>query len=369
MPVGTQGTVKALDVNDLHTLDAQIILGNTYHLHLRPGEDLVAEFGGLHSFMGWDGPILTDSGGFQVFSLGHKKNAGEDTPKNNQSKLVRIDEDGVTFKSYIDGSTHRFTPESAIDIQHKLGADIIMAFDECTPDDVDMEYAKQAMERTHRWAKRCIAEQRKQMTQSKPALFGIMQGAKYKNLRIESAKVISAMDFDGIAIGGESIGYNMDATKEILSWVIPIIPEEKPHYTMGVGFSPLDLFDVVEQGIDMFDCVAPTRIARNGSLYVSPAIAKQEHQNFGTKDRKQKYRINILNARYAKDASPIDSSCACFTCLTHSRAYIHHLFRAEELLAYRLTTIHNVHFFLQLMRDMQDAICQDRFLAFKKEWQ
>ena len=369
MPVGTQGTVKALDVNDLHTLDAQIILGNTYHLHLRPGEDLVAEFGGLHSFMGWDGPILTDSGGFQVFSLGHKKNAGEDTPKNNQSKLVRIDEDGVTFKSYIDGSTHRFTPESAIDIQHKLGADIIMAFDECTPDDVDMEYAKQAMERTHRWAKRCIAEQRKQMTQSKPALFGIMQGAKYKNLRIESAKVISAMDFDGIAIGGESIGYNMDATKEILSWVIPIIPEEKPHYTMGVGFSPLDLFDVVEQGIDMFDCVAQTRIARNGSLYVSPAIAKQEHQNFGTKDRKQKYRINILNARYAKDASPIDSSCACFTCLTHSRAYIHHLFRAEELLAYRLTTIHNVHFFLQLMRDMQDAICQDRFLAFKKEWQ
>jgi tRNA-guanine transglycosylase len=350
MPVGTQASVKTLDTRDIKSVGADIILANTYHLHLRPGEDLIEAAGGLHRFMQWNGPILTDSGGFQVLSLGAQMDKTEHT------KLVDIDEDGVTFRSHIDGSTHRFTPEIAIDIQHKLGADIIMAFDECTPDDADKTYTKEAMERTHRWAKRCIAEHKKNTNYHgyKQFLFGIIQGATHKELRIASAKAISAMDFDGIAIGGESIGYNMEATRNILDWVIPLIPEEKPHYAMGVGFSPTDLFDVVERGIDMFDCVAPTRIARSGSLYV--------------KDDKNNFRLNILNARFKTDMNPIDPACDCFTCQTHTKSYLHHLFKASELLAYRLATIHNLHFLLSLMKNIREAIREDTFLDLKKEW-
>ncbi len=351
MPVGTQATVKSLDSSDIENLDAQIILANTYHLHLRPGEKLIDEFGGVHKFMNWDKPILTDSGGFQVFSLGiQKENKG-------QGSLTKIDDDGVTFRSHIDGSKHRFTPETAIEVQHKLGADIIMAFDECTPDDADEKYTRQAMDRTHAWAKRCIDEHKKNTKYHgyNQFLFGIIQGANHKELREESAKAISEMDFDGIAIGGESIGYNMKATKKILDWVNPIIPENKPHYTMGVGHNPKDLFEVVERGVDMFDCVSPTRTARNGRLFCSKKINK-------------KLYINILNSKFKKDSSPIDSECTCSTCQNYSRAYIHHLFKTEELLAYRLATIHNLHFLVSLMTKMREAIKKDEFKKLKKEW-
>src|SRR3989339_1424434 len=387
MPVGTQATVKSLDPVDLENINAQIILANTYHLHLRPGEDLIADYQGLHKFMNWSRPILTDSGGFQVFSLG-QGNEGV------QGRLVNIDDDGVTFTSHIDGSTHRFTPESAIDIQHKLGADIIMAFDECTPDDADVKYTREAMNRTHRWAERCIKYHKTKMSPllagegrvrsgqvadsqtssctspcegegNKQFLFGIVQGANHKELREESARAISAMDFDGIAIGGESVGFNMEATKNILDWVNPIIPKNKPHYTMGVGFSPSDLFEIVERGVDMFDCVSPTRMARNGALFCHPdtirAISGAEAHSCNS-------RINILNAKYRDDKSPIDPLCTCSTCKNYSRAYLNHLFKAEELLAYRLTTIHNVHFFLNLMREIRQAIKEDKFLELKRQW-
>lgn len=365
MPVGTQATVKSLDSADINHTGASIILANTYHLHLRPGEDLIAEFGGVHKFMQWDKPILTDSGGFQVFSLGAQKEkragANDDASTKKEIKLTSIDEEGVTFTSHLDGSKHRFTPETAIDIQHKLGADIIMAFDECTPDSADMAYATRAMERTHRWAKRCIDAHEKNKTYHgyRQFLFGIIQGGNHRDLREASAKAIASLPFDGIAIGGESIGYNMDATRNILDYLHPLLPEDKPRYTMGLGFSPKDLFDVVERGVDMFDCVSPTRMARNGALFISPSSGGNE-QN--------KYRLNISNAEFKDAKGPIDPSCTCSTCATYSRAYLHHLFRSEELLAYRLATIHNVHFFVTLMSNMREAIKNGAFLELKNTW-
>ncbi len=403
MPVGTQATVKALDSADLENLNAQIILANAYHLHLRPGEDLIAEFGGLHKFMNWNHPILTDSGGFQVFSLKqknkktlkqnincHPRKSGDPdnqfldsclrrNDKGVQGQLVKIDDNGVTFRSHLDGSEHRFTPESAIEIQHKLGADIIMAFDECTPDDVDENYARKAMERTHRWAERCLQFHKSKKTRkqesnicksglsgnpdyNKQYLFGIIQGTNYKNLREESARFISNLDFDGIAIGGESIGYNMEATKKILDWINPLIPQEKPHYTMGVGLSPLDIFEVVEQGIDMFDCVAPTRLARNGSLFVSPSMSSP-------RKRGSNNRINITNSQFYNDPSPIDPVCTCPVCAGgYSRAYLHHLFKCDELLAFRLASLHNVRFMLKLMEEIREAIKNNQFNKLKKIW-
>lgn len=353
MPVGTQATVKTLDSEDLKTLDPEVILANTYHLHLRPGADLIAEFGGIHKFMNWNGPILTDSGGFQVFSLGKQI----EKEKNDHSGLVEIDDDGVTFRSHIDGSKHRFTAKSAIETQHKLGADIIMAWDECTPDDADEAYAKQALERTHRWAKESLDAHKKNTQHHgyNQYLFGIIQGAQHRELREESARAISSMDFDGIAIGGESIGYNMEATKDILEWVMPLIPEDKPHYTMGVGYSPTDLFTVVEHGIDMFDCVAPTRVARNGMLYTKQAPG-------------EKHAINIFNAKFKDDTSPISETYLHPALANYSRAYIHHLFKSGEMLGYRLATIHNLHFLLELMREMRAAIREDRFLEMKQQW-
>lgn len=345
MPVGTQATVKSLDQQDLSNLDAQIILGNTYHLHLRPGEKLIAQLGGLHKFMNWDKPILTDSGGFQVFSLGLQKE---------NKQLVTIDDDGVTFSSHIDGSKHRFTPEEAIKIQHQIGADIIMAFDECTPDNADKEYALKAMNRTHEWAKRCLKFHQNKKGSVSQYLFGIIQGANNQGLRIESAQTICAMEFDGIAIGGESIGYNMEATKKILNWIYKYLPPEKPHYSMGVGLNPTDLFDVVENGIDMFDCVAPTRLARHGMLIVH--------------DKKNKHRLNITNAKYTKDTRPIEKDCTCHTCTNYTRAYLHHLFKVKEISAMRLATLHNIHLYLNLMKKMRIAINDDKFLQLKKEW-
>ena len=364
MPVGTQATVKTLDSRDLSDMQAQIILGNTYHLHLRPGENVIAEAGGLHKFINWDKPILTDSGGFQVFSLGLQKksenkvavkkmNQQEEVPP---EQLVSIDEEGVTFKSHIDGSTHRFTPESAIDTEHRLGADIIMAFDECTPDTASREYTAEAMERTHRWAERSFTAHEKNTTYHgyRQFLFGIIQGANYEDLRKESAQFISSLNFDGIAIGGESIGYNMEATANILDWVYPLIPENKPRYAMGVGLYPADLLVAIEHGVDMFDCVAPTRLARHGMLFCF--------------DKEKKHRLNIKNVRYIKDAGPIDADCDCSTCLNYSRAYLHHLFAADEMTGLRLASIHNLRFMLKLMEQARQAIGADSWQNLLKKW-
>lgn len=356
MPVGTQATVKTLDSADLHQMNAQIILGNNYHLHLRPGEDLIAKAGGLHKFMNWDKPILTDSGGFQVFSLGLQKEQRKSGGNTSNTKLVKITEEGVAFQSHIDGSMHIFTPESAIMCEHKIGADIIMAFDECTPDNASPEYTREAMERTHRWAVRSL-DAHKENTKYhgyNQFLFGIIQGAKSEELRKESARFISSLDFDGIAIGGESIGYNMEATADILDWVYPLIPEDKPHYAMGVGLNPTDLLIAVEHGVDMFDCVAPTRLARHGMLF--------------TFDKTNRHRLNIKNAKCSTDFNPIDSACDCYTCKNYSRSYLHHLFDADEMTGMRLTSIHNLRFMLKLMEDVRTAIKEDRFTELKEKW-
>lgn len=371
MPVGTQATVKTLDSRDIDEIGAQIILGNTYHLHLRPGEDWINERRGLHNFMNWNKPILTDSGGFQVLSLGLQKENRTDKPT---ESLVKITEKGVSFRSHLDGSKHFFSPETAIEIQHKIGADIIMAFDEATPDSATHEYAKQSMERTHRWAQRCLLQHKNTTTPQHPQtnklinqlLFGIIQGGIYEDLRKESAKIISEMPFDGIAIGGESVGYNMEKTKEILDWVVPIIGNDRPRYTMGLGLNPHDCLMAVKHGADMFDCVGPTRIARNGSLYIHPTTRDTD----GTlnDETKQKLRIEIGNAQFAKDTSPIDNWCDCSTCKNYTRDYIHHLFRTEELLAYRLATIHNLRFMLKLMEETREAIKQETFETLCEVW-
>ncbi|MFA6106032.1 MAG: tRNA guanosine(34) transglycosylase Tgt [Patescibacteria group bacterium] len=354
MPVGTQATVKTLDSADIKNIGSGIILGNTYHLHLQPGEDIVAAAGGLHKFMNWPGPILTDSGGFQVFSLGLQKEKKLNSA--NQGSLVKITEDGVAFRSHRDGSLHTFTPEIAIDIEHKLGADIIMAFDECTPDDASYEYTKEAMERTHRWAKRSLEAHQTNTSYHgyRQFLFGIIQGAGHENLRKESAKYIASLDFDGIAIGGESVGYNMEATVKIIDWVVPFLPKDKPRYTMGLGLNPTDLLIAVEHGIDMFDCVAPTRLARHGMLF--------------TFNKENKHRLNIKNAAFATDQKPIDAWCDCSTCKNYSRSYLHHLFAADEILALRLASIHNLRFMLKLMQETRCAIKEDKFLELKNNW-
>lgn len=346
MPVATQAVFKGgLDSEDARAVNAPIILANTYHLYLRGAVPIVQRALGLHKFMNWDRTILTDSGGFQVWSLGLGAR---------KEGLCKIDKDGVTFVSHIDGSRHRLTPEDSISIQHDLGADIAMAFDEATPDTASYAYAKEAMERTHRWAERCVAASSK-LTASQ-LLFGIIQGGKFKRLRIQSAKAISAMDFDGIAIGGGSIGYNMKRTAEILEYLAPHLPKEKPIYTMGLGYSPTDFFIAVEHGADMFDCVAPARIARHGLLYSRSAGAKND------------YRINLMNARYKDDFSRVCDWCDCAVCAAYTRAYLRHLFKAEEITALRLATIHNLRFMLKVMEDIRAALKAGEFLRLKKEW-
>jgi queuine tRNA-ribosyltransferase len=330
MPVGTQATVKTVSPQELEDLGAKIILSNTYHLFLRPGADLVAELGGLHRFMGWNHPILTDSGGFQVFSLGH---------------LRRLDDDGAIFKSHIDGALHRFTPERATEAQEQLGADIIMAFDECAPPQVDEESARIAMERTHRWASRCQSAHMR----SDQALFGIVQGGMYPALRRESARTLAAMDFPGYGIGGLAVGEAKPLTWAMLETVTEILPDGKPRYLMGVG-APEDLLDGVARGVDMFDCVLPTRIARNGALFTRSG------------------RLNIRNTSCTRDARPIEDGCTCYTCRHFSRAYLRHLFKAEEILGLRLMTIHNLHFLLDLMRRVRQSILDGEFLAFRQEF-
>ncbi|MDR1135278.1 MAG: tRNA guanosine(34) transglycosylase Tgt [Clostridiales Family XIII bacterium] len=331
MPVGTAATVKAMKPEDVAKAGAEIILSNTYHLYLRPGADVVEKAGGLHTFMNWDGAILTDSGGFQVFSLGD---------------LRKISEEGVSFRSHIDGSSHMMTPETCVDIQNALGADIIMAFDECTPYPADRDYVKNSLERTTRWLERCKAHHKDVERQS---LFGIMQGGVYADLRIQSAKEIVEMDLPGYAIGGLSVGEPKPLMYEILDSCVDYLPPDKPRYLMGVG-SPDCLFEGVERGIDMFDCVLPTRVARNGM-----AITSQGN-------------LNIKNAKFEYDYTALDPECDCYTCKNYSRAYLRHLFKADEILSAMLLTTHNITFLLNIMSNIRKAIAGNRFQSYKKEF-
>ncbi|MBR5804547.1 MAG: tRNA guanosine(34) transglycosylase Tgt [Clostridia bacterium] len=329
MPVGTQATVKAMTPRDLVDVNARIILANTFHLYLRPGHELVREAGGLHSFMHWDRPILTDSGGFQVFSL---------------AKINKIQEDGVMFQSPIDGSKHFFSPEKVMEIEMALNADIAMAFDECAPFPSDHTYAEQAMNRTHRWAERC----REAHNSSSQNLFGIVQGAFYADLRIASAKFLSSLDFDGYGIGGLSVGEPKETMYRMLEEIEPYMPEQKPRYLMGVG-SPDCFLEGIRRGVDMFDCVMQTRMARTGM-----ALTRQG-------------RMNIRNAKYERDFSPIEEGCDCYACRGFSRAYIHHLVKEKEILGAQLLTMHNLRFSTRLMEDIRESIRNDDFLAFSTE--
>lgn len=343
MPVGTKATVKTLSNEDLKNLKAQIILSNTYHLYLRPGEKVVKKMGGLHKFMNTPLPILTDSGGFQVFSLA-KKDGPHKT--NNIKTTVKIDENGVEFKSHLDGSKHYFTPEKAIQIQHDLGADIIMAFDECAPADSSKKYFNQAMDRTHEWLARCKKAHSRH--NDKQALFGIVQGGLYEDLREESAKYVNSMDLPGNAIGGLSVGESKSQMLKMIEATVPHLAENKPRYLMGVG-TPEDLLECVDRGIDMFDCVHPTRMSRHGAFWTNDG------------------RFNIKNSSYKIDTKPLQKGCKCEACTNHSAAYIHHLFVENEILSLRLLTIHNLHFLLDLMRHIRDNIKKGTFKKFKND--
>lgn len=330
MPVGTQATVKTIEPRELKEMNAQIILSNTYHLHLRPGENLVEQAGGLHRFMNWDRPILTDSGGFQVFSL---------------ANLRSIKEEGVDFRSHIDGSRQRITPESSMAIQQKLGSDIAMAFDVCSPWPCEEKQAREAMERTHRWAARCKSAH----SREDQALFGIVQGSLYRALRIESARRLADMDFVGYGIGGLSVGEPKPLMYEMLEAIAPEMPVNKPRYLMGVG-SPDCLMEGVMRGVDMFDCVLATRVGRNGTCFTHAG------------------RVIVRDAGYAADFDPIDPSCDCYVCRNYSRAYLRHLFKAGEALGPRLASYHNLYFLLKLMEGARAAIEQDRFGDYRKEF-
>ncbi|MGO9016273.1 MAG: tRNA guanosine(34) transglycosylase Tgt [Dissulfurispiraceae bacterium] len=343
MPVGTQGTVKALSPEELKSIGAEIILSNTYHLYLRPGHEIIRTVGGLHKFMNWDRPILTDSGGFQVFSL---------------SSLSKIREDGVEFRSHIDGSLHFLGPEKAMEVQLALGSDIAMAFDECTPYPAEYPYAVKSLELTTSWARRC-KEYLREMNSSHlltfspsqlPSLFGIIQGGMYKDLRTRSLEELSGIGFDGYAVGGLSVGEPKEEMYEIIQFIAPLIPPGSPRYLMGVG-DLLDVLIAVENGFDMFDCVMPTRNARNGTLFTSGG------------------RISIKRTEFKDDAGPLDPFCCCNTCRNYSRAYLRHLFLAKEILSMRLNTLHNLHFYLNFFKEMREAIRNKTFGAFKKQWE
>ena len=332
MPVGTQATVKAMTPDELKEMvDARIILSNTYHLFLRPGDELIKEAGGLHKFMNWDRPILTDSGGFQVFSL---------------ADLSNITEEGVKSKSHLDGSEKFLSPEISMKIQNNLGSDIMMAFDECAPYPSDYDYTKKSMEMTTRWAKRCLEAHK---NKEKQGLFGIVQGGMYKDLREQSAKALVELDFPGYAVGGLSVGEPAELMYEILSATTPFLPENKPRYLMGVG-TPDYLIEAVLRGIDMCDCVLPTRIARNGTAMTSEG------------------KVVVRNATYERDWTPLDHNCDCYTCKNYTRAYIRHLVKCGEILGARLITIHNLRFLVKLMEDVRKAIEEDRLLEFREEF-
>ncbi|MCG9969825.1 tRNA guanosine(34) transglycosylase Tgt [Pelotomaculum terephthalicicum JT] len=330
MPVGTQATVKTMTPEEVCDVGGRLILSNTYHLYLRPGQELVREAGGLHRFMNWSGPILTDSGGFQVFSLG---------------PLRKVSEEGVTFRSHIDGSEHFFSPEKAMEIQMALGSDIAMAFDECAPYPCSYEYAREALDRTSRWAERCLAAHRLK----EQGVFGIVQGGVFHDLRKKSAGEIVSLNFAGYAIGGLSVGEPKELMYELLDYTVPFLPEEKPRYLMGVG-SPDCLVEGVLRGIDMFDCVLPTRLARNGTVFT------------------RRGRLVVRNAGNARDLNPLDPECGCYVCRNYSRAYIRHLLKAGEVLGIRLTTIHNLSFVLELMKELREAIREGKMVEYRDEF-
>ncbi|WP_422123072.1 tRNA guanosine(34) transglycosylase Tgt [Planococcus sp. X10-3] len=331
MPVGTQATVKTMSPEELKAMNAGIILSNTYHLWLRPGNDVIKEAGGLHKFMNWDRPILTDSGGFQVFSL---------------SEFRNIKEEGVHFRNHMNGDKLFLSPEKAMEIQNDLGSDIMMAFDECPPYPATHEYMKSSVERTSRWAERCLEAHARKDVQG---LFGIIQGGEYEDLRKQSARDLVSLDFPGYAIGGLSVGEPKDVMNRALEFTTPLMPTNKPRYLMGVG-SPDSLIDGSIRGIDMFDCVLPTRIARNGTLMTSTG------------------RLNIKNAAFKRDFNPIDEKCDCYTCKNYTRAYVHHLIRADETFGIRLTSYHNLQFLLNLMEQVRQAIREDRLGDFREEF-
>jgi len=356
IPVGTQATVKALTPRDLKEIGAQIVFANTYHLWLRPGEETIKNLGGLHKFMGWDKPIVTDSGGFQVFSLGFGIEQGvgkiasifpeEDQRSKikdqkhklkikNKENLVKIDDDGVTFRSHLDGTTLRLTPEKSIKIQEDLGADIILAFDECTSPLNDYEYTKKAMERTHAWAKICLETK----TNRDQALWGIVQGGAFEDLRKESSRFISSLPFDGFAIGG-SLGRSKEEMHQVLDWSIPLLPEDKPRHLLGIGGLD-DIVEGVKRGIDLFDCVIPTRLARNQTALSSRG------------------ELHLINSEFKNSPSPIQADCQCYTCQNFSLAYLNHLFHANEILGIELTTIHNVHFVINYLKTIREKINRD----------
>ncbi len=372
VPVGTKASIKSLTPEQVMDLEAEVVLANTYHLYLQPGDELVEKVGGLGKFMNWSGPTVTDSGGFQVFSLGAAY--GKDLSKvvkitdpslmiperfddGDAPRLAKIGQDGVSFKSHLDGSIHYITPEKSIQIQHNLGADIIFAFDECVSPAEDLKYQEEALERTHRWAERSLKEheklnQEKKNNDSKkenlfaPLLFGIVQGGRNEELRKESAKFISSLSFDGFGIGGSFAKEDMSSA---VKWVNEVLPEEKPRHLLGIG-EPEDLFMGIENGVDMFDCVAPTRNARNGTFYTK----------YG--------KVNITNTKYREDMKPIEEKCACYTCSHYSRAYLCHLFKGKEMLAATLATIHNLYFIIHLVKDARKAILEDNFFEFKEKF-
>lgn len=364
VPVATKGTIKSLTPEQVSQLGAQVVLANTYHLYLQPGDELVRDAGGLHKFMNWPGPTMTDSGGFQVFSLGAAfgKGINKVTKKQNEEmllsantedleipKIASVDPNGVMFRSHITGDAHYFTPEKSIEIQHNLGADMIFAFDECTSPLESNHYQREALDRTHRWAKQSL-EKHKELNsvdkKFKPALFGIVQGGRSEVLRKESAQVVGEMDFDGFGIGGSFAKEDMTTA---VQWVNEILPEGKPRHLLGIG-EPEDLIMGVENGVDLFDCVAPTRMARNGGLYTSTG------------------KINITNSKFIRDFSTIDAECKCYTCKNYTKAYISHLFRANEMLAATLASIHNLYFLIHLVDSMRNAIEQGNFMEYKEEF-
>jgi queuine tRNA-ribosyltransferase len=365
VPVATQATVRAVSGDDLEQIGTQVIIANAYHLHLMPGEEVIRKMGGLHCFTGWRKPLITDSGGFQIFSLGAAKEHGvgkiasifpEDRDRGGhlrskrRKQFVKIGEEGVEFTSYLDGSQHRFTPESVIQLEMKLGADIILVLDECTSPLHDYEYTMAAMERTHRWGLRALEEYRRTSGRDQ-AIFGIIQGGAYRDLREKSAEFIGSRAFHGFAIGG-SLGKSKEEMHQVLEWTLPLLSPERPRHLLGIG-TVEDVFDVVSQGIDLFDCVAPTRMARSGTVLLRGA---------------EGYRVHLLNAKYREDGRPIDETCSCPTCKRYSRAYLRHLFAAKELTAERLATIHNLYFTEEMMGGIRKAIREKRFEAFRTEW-
>jgi len=336
MPVGTQGSVKALEQRELDELGAQIILGNTYHLYLRPGTGILTSLGGLHSFMNWKKPILTDSGGYQVFSL---------------SDLRKISEEGVTFKSHLDGSKHFFTPEKVVEIQRAIGSDIMMVLDECTPFPCEHEYAQRSNQLTLRWAKKCLQSFKElpPLYGHRQAMFGIVQGSTYKDIRSDSIDALTGMDFDGYAIGGLAVGEPTETMYEFTEFSASRLPADKPRYLMGVGM-PENLLECIERGVDMFDCVIPTRNGRRATLFT------------------RRGKLNMSNAQFKNDGSPVDAECSCYCCRTFSRAYVHHLFHAKEILALQLASLHNLSFYLWLVSEARRRILENSFSVWKRNF-